>query len=152
MLQPVSKLQGMLEAVAGGWRWLREKGAHVRELDRCGREVEWIASELGMSVAELRRTAAKGPRASREVYDRLGALGLRRQAVDPATMRDLERVCSQCDAKRRCRSDLGRASVSIRDEYCPNAGTLVALAQACLVSRNRAEGTFGTEWRRRFTH
>jgi hypothetical protein len=133
MSQHASSLPEILKAVAGRWRRSRQRRAHMRELDQCGQQVESIASDLGMSVAELRRTAANGPDAAREVYDRLGALRLERRSIDHATMRDLERVCSQCAAKRRCRYDLEQASVSVHDEYCPNAETLAALAQAFIV-------------------
>lgn len=128
MLRPGLSLQGVVRVIAGRWRRSRERRTHMRELDWCGQQ-DSIASDLGMSVAELRRATASGPDAAREVYDRLGALRLEPRSVDHATMRDLERVCSQCAAKRRCRHDLERASVSVHDKYCSNLATFAALAQ-----------------------
>ena len=129
MQQISSSRRNVLSAIVERWQRWKERRDHLYELDSCQQEVELIASDLGMSAADLRRTAAKGPDAARELYDRLAALRFDRQSIEPVLMRDLERVCTQCDAKRRCRSDLARGSVSLRDAYCPNDGTLAALAQ-----------------------
>jgi hypothetical protein len=39
-------------------------------------------------------------------------------------------VCSECDEKSRCRSDLTlRIAAAKYDEYCPNAQTIEALQE-----------------------
>jgi len=125
-------LQKVLTAIAT--RWQRFKDSF--ELDSCGKEVERIASDLGLSAVELRRLTARGPDAANELHERLAAFQLAHAASDdPVILRDLDRVCSQCDAKRRCRSDLKRGLSSIDDEYCPNHQTLVALAQLSLARK-----------------
>jgi hypothetical protein len=48
----------------------------------------------------------------------------------PEVMRDMAAVCSECDEKSRCQSDLTlRISAATYDEYCPNAHTIDALRQ-----------------------
>jgi hypothetical protein len=48
----------------------------------------------------------------------------------PAVLRDMAVVCSECDEKSRCRSDLTlRIAAATYDEYCPNAETIEALQE-----------------------
>jgi hypothetical protein len=43
-------------------------------------------------------------------------------------LRDLQRACSLCASKRRCKRDLARKSTDPGwQQYCPNASTLHAL-------------------------
>jgi len=48
--------------------------------------------------------------------------------TDPHVMRDLQRLCTTCGAKKRCKHELadGTAGDHFR-EFCPNAFTLEAL-------------------------
>jgi hypothetical protein len=68
----------------------------------------------------------------------MAALGLDAgevEATQPAIMRDLQRVCSICSNKRVCEHDLGRSPANAAwSEYCPNAGTLAAIAPQGSVS------------------
>lgn len=74
-------------------RWQRFKD--VFEFDCCENDV----SDLGLSAIELRRLTANDPVSARELRDRLAALHLVREAsAKPFIMRDLERVCSHCEA------------------------------------------------------
>src|SRR5215471_10425234 len=116
-----------------GW-W--ERSIMLAELDACsGAEVERMARDTGVGVGDLRVLAGKWPDSADLVNRRLAAIGLDTVDVEeahPATMRDLQRVCSLCDNKRVCEHDLDRspANASWR-EYCPNAGTLAALGPQC---------------------
>ena len=110
--------------------------AHAHE-DRTvlGRVGEWMRSwwERSTALGDLRVLAGRWPDAADLVQRRMAALGIDAAQVDtaePAVMRDLQRVCSLCDNKRVCAHDLDRAPAgrAWRD-YCPNAGTLAALAQ-----------------------
>jgi hypothetical protein len=48
--------------------------------------------------------------------------------VEPPVIRDLQRVCTLCESKRRCMRDLAkRPSDPVWQDYCPNAMTLRAL-------------------------
>ncbi|ESR24806.1 hypothetical protein [Lutibaculum baratangense] len=45
-------------------------------------------------------------------------------AAQPAVMRDIERVCMACTARRLCRRNLSRGEAArAYRAYCPNAGT-----------------------------
>lgn len=102
------------------------------ELDKLGpAEVNRIAADAGTSVGELYALESTGPDAARLLPRRLELLGIDRNALlreEPATLRDLERVCSLCGHKTVCEHDMDRTVVG--DDwktYCPNAQTLRAL-------------------------
>jgi len=122
----------VLDAIAG---WInRYRHAHDvhDELGQCSQEdVMRIAKDLGVPVSDLRGLAAKGPGAADLLQKMLLALSVDPQALaktDPAVMRDLQRLCIQCNQKGRCQHELakGTASEHFR-EFCPNAYTLDAL-------------------------
>ncbi len=102
-------------------------------------EVERIAQELGLSSFEL-QNLVKRPDERPLLARRLAVLHIEPPALaksEPATFRDLQRVCALCGVRDRCAADLedqGRdpAWQEWRD-YCPNATTLSALAalQVC---------------------
>jgi hypothetical protein len=106
-------------------------------------EIERIAQDLGLSSFELQKLATH-PDERDLLAERMAVLHLKPAALaesDPATLRDLQRVCALCGARNRCASDFeeqGRdpAWQEWRD-YCPNATTLSALAalQVCSEAR-----------------
>ena len=101
-------------------------------LQSCGeQEVERIARDSGLSVAEFRVLACLGPNATDLLERRMAALGLDPIAVSaaaPQTFRDLQRICSFCESPRRCLRDLARdPAIPAWKDYCPNAKTLMAL-------------------------
>ena len=127
--------------------WLKtwwERSTVLAELEACsGREMERMARDAGVGVADLRVLAGRWPDAADLVQRRMAALGIDAAQVDatePAVMRDLQRVCSLCDNKRVCEHDLVRnpANAAWRD-YCPNTGTLDALdpqaSETCCCSK-----------------
>ena len=90
-----------------------------------------IARDIGVSSEELSFFAAKGQHAADELPKLLRALGVDPKeltSVDPAKMRELQRICLTCGHKGQCRYDLasGKAA-SHYQEYCPNAVSLDAL-------------------------
>jgi hypothetical protein len=115
--------------------WLKhwwERSTALGDLEGCSRpELERVARDVGIGVRDLRVLAGKWPDAADLVERRLAALGLDASKVDaaePATMRDLQRVCSICDNKRVCEHDLDRSSAPADwQAYCPNSGTFAAL-------------------------
>jgi hypothetical protein len=126
------RLQYVLDRVA---RWLREsafKGAEVHELGGFdSNELARVASDLGLTVGELRTLAGHGPGAADLLPKMLKALDIDVDAVirvEPMVMRDLQRVCSGCDHKNEC-SDHIAAGDALRTyrAFCPNAETLDAL-------------------------
>jgi hypothetical protein len=120
-------------AAFGDWvrkhRLIRQCRQRFNECD--SQQTVQIATDLGLSPNELRRMARLGPDAAKLVLERMSALHLDAEAIaksEPATMRDLQRLCSTCASKRQCQFD----SLLVPDDpkwwqYCPNAGTLGAL-------------------------
>lgn len=105
--------------------------ATLRELNAAGAaETGRIAGDLSMSAQDLRALAKRGPDSTGLLDARLLQLGVNRveDALDPAIVRDLQRICTMCEDRRRCAKDLAArdASESWR-EYCPNVPTLEAL-------------------------
>jgi len=101
-------------------------------LGQCGADdVKLIAKDLGLSTGELEDIAARGPGAADQLRRMLQALGVDPDVFadrDPATMRDLQRLCAACTHKNRCRHELAHGTaVAHFHEYCPNAYTLGAL-------------------------
>jgi uncharacterized protein DUF6455 len=96
-------------------------------------EVQQVAHDLGISVGELRDVVSKGPRAADLMQKMLAALGLDAATIaksDPATMRDLQRLCSACRSKGRCEHELAKGSAAAQfRKYCPNSFTLDALVE-----------------------
>jgi len=132
---------GLLGRVAGWWRDLKLGRSALGELASCGSEVERIAHDVGMSGSELCILAGRWP-ASPDLLSRrmeeikLDAGNLARR--EPQVMRDLQRTCSLCASKRRCRHDLAaNPSDPAWRDYCPNATTFAAL-QAEPVSFDRS--------------
>jgi hypothetical protein len=111
--------------------WWRRRG-ELDGLDR--RELEHVAGDLGMTGAELRALAARGPYAADELRERMHILGLTRTDAEQTaygSMRDLERTCSSCREKRRCGKDLARhPDAPAWAGYCPNAIALTAVLNA----------------------
>lgn len=110
--------------------WLRDSSAS--ELKCCAEEeVARIAQDAGVSASELCRLATLGPQSAELLLRRMAALDLDRNEVfreEPGTFRDLQRVCSMCEYHRRCARDLAHdAANPAWKDYCPNAGTLIAL-------------------------
>ena len=96
-------------------------------------EVERIAQELGLSSFELRALVSH-PDDRELLAKRMAVLHLEPRAVaqsDPATLRDLQKVCAMCGFKYRCARDLAVETLDLAWQkwrnYCPNATTLSAL-------------------------
>ena len=114
--------------------WCRAwfKGGPDLDFGCCGEaEIERMARDIRMSASELRAVARKGPKAADLLQRRMAALDLDPKEVswlEPAALRDLQRVCTMCKSHRRCAWDFARkASLSSWERYCPNTSTLEAL-------------------------
>lgn len=116
------------------WRvlsdWVREPSESG--ISCCGEaEIKRIAHDMGMTAAELRAVAEHGPEAPSLLLQRMAALDLdpaEVTQVGPQTFRDLQRVCTMCESKRRCARDFAHHAAAPQwQDYCPNAQTLLAL-------------------------
>ncbi len=116
------------------WRVLSDwvRGPSASTVSCCGElEIARIARDVRMSPADLRAVAKQGPGAANLLLERMAALDLdpaEVAQVGPQTFRDLQRVCSLCESKRRCAQDLAHDAAAPQwQDYCPNAQTLMAL-------------------------
>src|SRR5438477_12486916 len=86
-----------------------------------------IAGELRMSSADLEALVRQGPHAADELPKMLHALGIDQADLartETLVLRDMERVCSLCDQKRRCGHELVTGSAAAHyEELCANAPT-----------------------------
>lgn len=111
--------------------WWRRRS----ELDTMDRgELDRIAADLGMTGAELKDLAARGPHAADQLRERMRLMGITGADVERigyGLMRELERTCAHCREKGRCDKDLAaRPGDSAWAGYCPNAVALTAVRNA----------------------
>jgi hypothetical protein len=104
------------------WRALGE----LRQMDR--ETVNHIASDLRISLGDLKELVRNGPHAADELPKMLKALGIDEAALarsQPLVLRDMQRVCAMCRDKSRCHSDLAAGTAAKNHEaYCLNAPTI----------------------------
>jgi hypothetical protein len=125
-------IQGVLERLGNRWRQSVAKRRAVKELETCPPgEVRRIASDMGLTESELRCACRDQTGTPDLLLQRLQLLGIDPEYVkqaEPATFRDLSRVCASCEASRRCARDLARGDVEAgMTSYCFNSPTLDAL-------------------------
>ncbi len=125
-------VEPVFAAFADWWRKQNEIRQSLNSLDTLDqREVTQIASDLRLSPADLRGAARRGRDAAKLLYRRMLALHLDAVSLenkDTAVMRDLQRLCSMCTTKRRCRRELARDPENPAwREHCLNVQTLDAL-------------------------
>lgn len=120
------------DMIAEWWREWTRNLACPSDLAICSdAEVDRMACEMGLSSDELSRLVSRGPHAADLLFRRMIALDFDRAEVaevQRATFLDLERVCSNCDCKGRCKRDLARRpNDAVWEDYCPNVATLKML-------------------------
>jgi hypothetical protein len=106
--------------------------ARWNELQRLdSREIEAIARELNLSKEELSALTFQPSGSIQSLSKRLCHAGLSEDELAGAhgdVLRDMRRVCSQCQSKTRCARDLKHERRATPAKYCPNEQTLRALA------------------------
>jgi|GraSoiStandDraft_44_1057316.scaffolds.fasta_scaffold207014_2 hypothetical protein len=108
------------------WRRLKKRQDNLNELAAC--DIEDLARDVGITRSELHILAGRWPDESNLLSRRLGVIGLEQFAqTEPQVVRDLQRVCGQCDIGSRCERDLDDPNDRSWREYCPNVTTLDAL-------------------------
>jgi hypothetical protein len=122
---------GFFDHLVQRWHAWKDRRDSLAALESCGRgEVARIAHDLSLSPGELRSLAAKGPDSADLLYRRMDELGLDRGSVEhdePRAMWDMQKACSLCSSKGRCRHDFARgAAASAWQPYCPNDDMLSA--------------------------
>jgi hypothetical protein len=129
----ISEQPGFVRRLAHWWRSWNGRRRAMADLDSWGpAEMERIARDVGVSGADLSILAGKWPDAANLLYWRMNEIKLDRMEVtqaDAQVMRDLQRVCTVCRSKRRCKHELANnPSDPAWQKYCSNATTLLALA------------------------
>ena len=114
------------------WRRALSKRRAINELAACPPgELGRIASDVGLSGDDLRLLCRSHIGPSELLPQRLQLLAIDPEYVkhaEPATFRDLVRLCASCRASRRCARDLARGNVQAgMDGYCLNGPTIDAL-------------------------
>ena len=113
--------------------WIRRQRERA-ELEGLPRDaLDHIARDIGVGTSDLEQLVERG-HDPHQLPGMLKALGLDEAAVaraEPAMLRDMQRLCSFCEATGVCREslDAGIAATSYRD-FCINAPTLDALREA----------------------
>jgi hypothetical protein len=114
------------------WMWDWSRRNFMQQFRYCGdKDVERMAGDIRISVGEFRELSRKGRLNADLLQRRLALLGLDQARIwrtTPATFQDLQRVCSMCEQQRRCSRDLASEAGGTLEKYCPNTGTLKALA------------------------
>ena len=122
----------VVDTIAGWVNKYRAVTGARDELGQCSPEdVRQIAKDLGIPVDELCSMSARNPHAADLMVKMLAALSVDPEALakcEPATMRDLQRLCTSCGHKSRCAHELAEGTaVEHFKSFCPNAFTLDAL-------------------------
>ena len=111
----------------GNWNNIRE---NTFEFAACSNaELETMAVDIGLSGADFRALAERGTNAAELLPCRLRLFGLVPEEVraeNPVLYRDMERLCSGCRNKERCKRELNHTFLSWAP-YCPNERTMSAL-------------------------
>jgi hypothetical protein len=115
------------------WRRGLNARRDMAELAACpSGELHRIAADVGLTSTDLKRLVCSHPGPSELLPQRLEQLGLDPEYVrrgQPATYRDLARVCASCTDWRRCQKDLARGNVQAgMGHYCLNTHTIDALS------------------------
>jgi hypothetical protein len=113
----------------GDWLKHRRELKEMREMDAVN--FDQIASDLRISSADLEALVRHGPHAAAELPKMLRALGIDEADLartETLVLRDMERVCSLCNHKRRCDHELAAGSAAAHyKEFCGNAPTIDGL-------------------------
>jgi hypothetical protein len=121
----------LIGQVADWWREREMGRARQAEFDSCDSyDRARIAGDMGLPVNELHQLSSYRADSAEALTSRMAALHIQPKAVDGWVMRDLERLCTTCTCKSRCKKDLLREpNDPVWKDYCPNVGTLQSLLE-----------------------
>lgn len=140
-LTETHKRRSPAKVISQWWQNWTNPRSNFSDLSCCVTgEVERVAREAGVTVAELKTLARLGPDAADLLPRREAALGLNSVEVmraAPRTVQDLQRVCSMCECQKQCARDLTlNPTDPAWEKYCPNVETLKALNAMPWASRH----------------
>jgi len=123
-----------LKARVNDWLLQRRQLRELAECESDPSDFARIANEFSMSPDTLDALVRQGPHSADELPHLMDAVGVNMNDVrrhHTALLNDMERVCSFCQEKRRCRQDLASGEVAEHyTDYCANAATLSELKAA----------------------
>ena len=127
-------IDNVVAPLAEWWRRHATIRENLDDLEAFGpAEMARMAQDVGIPASDLRELARHCSDAADLLDRRLAALGMNTSELAktaPAELRDMERLCTLCQAKGRCARDLSAdPSDPVWRQYCPNEQTLVALAR-----------------------
>jgi hypothetical protein len=134
----------MLDALARWWRRRTPAKFDALQLDSLPPDqVERIARDLSMSTSELRLLVSRGSDNTELLRKRMASLQLDPDDLarsEPATLHDLQRLCTTCSDRGRCARDLAHHSADPSwqgwFDYCPNVATLNMLSALKICSES----------------
>jgi len=108
--------------------WMRAHTPVGSDLATFSREdLRHMAQDLSIAETDLQSMSASHHDNTALMEGMIRARGLDPDHLRHASatlLRDVERVCTQCPAARRCRRELAAGTAATHcHEYCPNAGT-----------------------------
>lgn len=124
----VAKRSSVFRGLLDRFRSAVTRWTEFQRLD--SREMEAIARELNLSRAELSALTFQPSGSIQSLSKRLSHAGLSEDQLAAAhadVLRDMRRVCSECQSKARCARDLKHERRATPAKYCPNEQTLRAL-------------------------
>lgn len=123
----------MLESVARRWRDHRDAVVSLREIERMDPAMAGeIASEAGLTVADLKEVISHGAGANRLMRKMMDAYGVDvGELADDGLLRDIAVLCSRCKARGRCAEELEAGTARENAHlFCPNAETFESFGLA----------------------
>ncbi|MDB5505136.1 MAG: hypothetical protein JWR89_5038 [Tardiphaga sp.] len=129
--QPYPRVTALIDQFGALLKRWHER-SEMNELD--AGEFNRIASEMGLSSADLESVVRQGKHAADELPMLLRALGFDDAAIariERPVLNDMQRTCANCQHKPACQQDLV-AGVAEKhyESYCANADTIGALTKA----------------------
>ena len=114
--------------------WLRAHFGPGDELAGFSRDdLRDMASDLSLTESDLVALVDHGTDNTVLMLNMMRARGLDPKLLQQSfvtLLRDVERVCTRCNATRRCARELAAGSAAAHcHEYCPNAGTFDDLVE-----------------------
>ena len=121
---------GRVVSQFGAFRQRRREADMVAHLDEGGRAR--LAADIGVGTSDLAGLIGNDGTANELLGRTLAAYGLDADEIalrERAVLREIQSVCSRCEAKRRCQRELDAGTARAHaSQFCPNALTMAGLA------------------------
>jgi hypothetical protein len=93
-----------------------------------GEEMDRLRAHMRGRPEDLRWLVGREPGSTELLCHMMDVAGVDERKVPAKAMRELERNCSQCEAKLHCADEIGNGrAAKTFEEFCPNAFALEAM-------------------------